>query len=358
MRTTLRSWKLIRRKTMRVAVVGAGIMGASSAYHLARRGIEVHLFDLAPGPAEGVTHNAFGWVNTINGDPCFEEAYMLRVRAVKEYESLLSDMPELLTDLRRGSLVWKKTPESTASFATQHRAHGNFDLATSSSIAAKEPRLKKLPGLAIYSPLDIAINPAVLTRVLIARAERLGTNLHYSSRVNRLELTGQSVTGIQTESGLLSFDLVVLAAGSHTGSLLEGIVLPLGVETSPVVLLRYRTKDQLLCNILSFPELEIRQATDRTVLVVEDFYSGCEEINFSTLRLRVKDVLHEYFVMPGDFEFSHGAVGHRPMFSDGLPRRGFAQHVNGLYLLVGHPGIILAPLLSRLAAEEIVSYHS
>jgi hypothetical protein len=47
-------------------------------------------------------------------------------------------------------------------------------------------------------------------------------------------------------------------------------------------------------------------------------------------------------------------VGDRPIFADGLPRRGFLPQVDGLYIAVGHPGVILAPLIGRLTAEEIL----
>ena len=343
---------------MRVAVVGAGIMGASTAYRLAQQGVEVHLFDLAGGSAQGVTHKAFGWINTINGDPSAEAAYKLRVRAVEEYESLLCDMPELMRDVRRGSLVWKDSPEATAFAAARHMAQGHVDLVTRTSIAPMEPKLKKLPELAVHSPSDIAISPAALANSFISRAERWGIVLHYGARVDQLDVTGKAVTGICTKSGVFRFDLVVLAAGTHIASLLADIGVSIGIEASPVVILRYRTNERFICNILSFPELEIRQAADRTVLVVEDFHPGCEEMNYSVPRLRITDVLHEYFVVPESFEFGDGEVGHRPMFSDGLPRIGFVQNIGGLYLIVGHPGIILAPLLSRLAAGEIVAHHA
>ncbi len=349
---------LVARNRLKVAVVGAGIIGAASAFYLSQQGIEVHLFDLAPGPAEGVTYNAFGWVNKINGDPSFVEAYKFRISAVEEYESVFADMPELLPCVRRGSLVWKDSPAATAYVAAQHEPFEDLELLPSGSIPTKERRLRRPPPSAIYSPRDIAISPVLLARSFIARAERSGAVLHYGVRVDRLKLSAKTVEGVQTESGLLTFDLVVLAAGVQTASLLESIGISLCMDSSPAVLLRYRTRERFISNVLSFPELEIRQAADQTVLIVEDFHAGCEDRNFRALRLRVNDVLHDYLSVPGDLEFSYGAVGHRPVFSDGLTRSGFAQNVEGLYLLVGHPGIILAPLLSRLAAQQIVSRQS
>src|SRR3989304_5972479 len=41
---------------------GGGIVGASIAYHLARRGAEVTLFEKTK-PASGATANSFAWIN-------------------------------------------------------------------------------------------------------------------------------------------------------------------------------------------------------------------------------------------------------------------------------------------------------
>ncbi|MBA2950567.1 FAD-dependent oxidoreductase [Streptomyces himalayensis] len=45
-----------------VVVVGAGIVGASVAYHLARRGVSVTLIDGGASPATGVTGDSFAWI--------------------------------------------------------------------------------------------------------------------------------------------------------------------------------------------------------------------------------------------------------------------------------------------------------
>lgn len=44
-------------------VVGAGIMGASIAYHLASRGIKVTVID-KNHQASGATGSSFGWIHT------------------------------------------------------------------------------------------------------------------------------------------------------------------------------------------------------------------------------------------------------------------------------------------------------
>ena len=51
-----------------VVVVGAGVVGASVAYHLARAGAPVTLIDRAAAPAAGATGQSFGWIGDRGGD--------------------------------------------------------------------------------------------------------------------------------------------------------------------------------------------------------------------------------------------------------------------------------------------------
>jgi glycine/D-amino acid oxidase-like deaminating enzyme len=51
-----------------VVVVGAGIVGASVAYHLARLGVPVTVLEQGTEPATGVTGGSFAWVGGAGGD--------------------------------------------------------------------------------------------------------------------------------------------------------------------------------------------------------------------------------------------------------------------------------------------------
>ena len=48
-------------------------------------------------------------------------------------------------------------------------------------------------------------------------------------------------------------------------------------------------------------------------------------------------------------------VGWRPMPADGRPMVGFTPDAPGLYLAVMHAGVVMAPVVSRLASGEIVA---
>lgn len=47
-------------------------------------------------------------------------------------------------------------------------------------------------------------------------------------------------------------------------------------------------------------------------------------------------------------------VGMRPMPVDGYPIVGFYDQIEGLYLIVVHSAITLAPVISRMASSEII----
>ena len=48
-------------------------------------------------------------------------------------------------------------------------------------------------------------------------------------------------------------------------------------------------------------------------------------------------------------------VGWRPMPADGKPIVGFTPDAPGLYFAVMHSGVVMAPVVGRLATDEIVT---
>ena len=85
-----------------LVVVGAGIVGASVAYHAARAGAVVTLVD-AGRPGAGVTANSFAWIGAsgVRSGP----AAVLRLTAADEYRRLEAELPGLPVTWS-GSLSW------------------------------------------------------------------------------------------------------------------------------------------------------------------------------------------------------------------------------------------------------------
>ena len=58
------------RQNMRVAVVGAGIVGSAMAFYLSRLGVEVTVLE-AETPGAGTSGRSFAWINSFGKQPRF-----------------------------------------------------------------------------------------------------------------------------------------------------------------------------------------------------------------------------------------------------------------------------------------------
>jgi glycine/D-amino acid oxidase-like deaminating enzyme len=341
---------------LNIAVVGAGIVGASIAWHLARRGARVKLFDIGPGPASGVTSRAFGWVNLINGSPSTNIAsYRLRLEAIDAYRRLATELPDAVSGARRGSLVWEDTAEATQERVREHKAQGApIEFVDGQTVARWEPSLRVVPECAAFSPDDLAVDPSVLTQAFVRAAAAQGTAMNFASRILCVETVNGRVSGLRTRDGTHPFDRVVLAAGTAIDELTSGLGVDIGVESSPAVLLRYSAPCAFLDRILCGPDIEVRQLDDHSLLAAAGYDGESEEHGPVAIGRRTLDAMKARFAVPAGVEFREAIVGQRPVFADGMPRLGHLPQVGGAYVVVGHPGIILAPLLGRLAAEELL----
>jgi sarcosine oxidase subunit beta len=71
--------------TADVIVVGAGVLGASSAFHLARAGLRVVVVDAFPGPAEGSTGRSFASIRAQWADPLNIELSWRSIQAFRSF---------------------------------------------------------------------------------------------------------------------------------------------------------------------------------------------------------------------------------------------------------------------------------
>lgn len=134
----------------RVMVVGAGIVGASLAYHLAGRGAQVILLE-AEDIASGVTGRSFAWINTTHDGP--DPIASLRGAAIHEYRRLETELPGL-------KVRWSGALSYGANPGEVPQASGNPTSATRvsrSQILDLEPNLKHPPQQAVYAAEEGAL---------------------------------------------------------------------------------------------------------------------------------------------------------------------------------------------------------
>lgn len=338
----------------RIVVIGAGIIGSAITYNLALRGADVFLTDKGAQPGSGVTGRAFGWINVINGTPG-ESHYQLWRDAVEEYRHLKESLPAAFFGARSGSFLWKATVEETETFAALHQQAGiSVELMHRSTLHGLEPRLRRLPDIAAFSPDDMALDPAQLARNLVAAAVELGASTRFGVPIGAIETSNGQVSGVNIDGETLPADIVILAAGAGVQHLIQPLGIETGLTTSPAQLLRYACSQLVINHILRSPTLEVRQASDNTLLVAKSYVfngkAGGPEFIGATMHAIMKEELY----LPDDVTLTSAEIGERPVFDDGLPRIGALPEVGNLYIAVGHPGVILAPLIGRIVAQQIL----
>jgi glycine/D-amino acid oxidase-like deaminating enzyme len=317
-----------------VVVVGAGVVGASVAYHAARAGAAVTLVD-AGRPGGGVTANSFAWIGSSGRFLGTGPAADLRMAATDEYRRLEAELPGLPVTWS-GSLSWR-TAESAP-----EAGHGQ-KIVDADTAAALEPNLLRPPDWAIWAPGDGSVDPVGVTERLIAGARDHGAQVHPDVPVTavRRDAAGR-IVGVETAVGPLSGATVVLAAGAATVTLAAPLGIRVPVDPSPATLFQFRAPAGLVRTVVNTEDFDLRQVAsdrmiaaadspERTLAAIRSTFRGAESVELLSAR-----------------------IGARPMPADGEPIVGPVAEAPGLYLAVMHAAVTLAPAVGRLIARELV----
>ncbi|WP_458112837.1 FAD-binding oxidoreductase [Arthrobacter sp. R1-13] len=315
-----------------IIVVGAGIVGASVAYHSARAGASVTLVD-AGQPGAGVTADSFAWVGAsgVRTGP----AARIRATAMEEYRRVEAELPGLPVNWS-GSLSWRTEggpPE----------AGPGQEIVDATTVMTLEPNLRQPPEWAVWAPGDGAVDSMGVTQRLVAGARDHGALIHLdTSAVGVRRGPAGQVAGVDTAVGPLSSTTVVLAAGIATPALGAPLGLRVPVEPSPCPLFRLRAPAGLVNTVVNTQDFDLRQvARDRLIAAADS-----PERTLAAVRSGFRGA--------GSVELISTRLGVRPMPADGEPIIGPVADVPGLYLAVMHSAVTLAPAVGRLIARELV----
>ena len=317
---------------MDVTVIGAGVVGASAAYHLARAGVAVTLVDTAPGPASGVTGGSFAWIgNRGGGWP--DRARDLPASVLDDFRRLEAEVPGFSVRWT-GSLAW-------APGAVAAPRPGQFVVGVS-DVAELEPGWREPPEQVLYTPSDGGVDPVAMVVALIDAARGYGAEVVY----------GASASRPGRRSG------VVLAAGAATGALCRRMGVEAEVErvtgTSPACLLRVAAPPCVVRTIVAGPPFEVREVRGGELLMTIPYTAGQPDEAVRRNARQAVEQLRSVFDGASDCRLLGHQVSERPMPAEG-PVVGFLDSDRSVYVAVMHSAITLAPTVGRLIAEEIVT---
>jgi glycine/D-amino acid oxidase-like deaminating enzyme len=349
-----------RGGALKVAVIGAGIVGSSVAHRLSEGGAEVVLIDGAE-PGSGTTSTSFAWVNANNKLP--RDYFELNVAGMGEHERLRDEIGGdwLYTT---GNLIWAADEE-------QENLEKRVERLRSWSYAAEmlpaSTVNEKLEPGAIFPDTEIRIahfpeeswtDAPALTRTLVEAAVRNGAHKLFGNAVRGIDVDGEGVT-LQLKDGEVHADAVVNATGAKANSVAEMVGRELPLDVFPGLLVRVAVPGEPLRHLMHTPRINVRPDGPGYVLLhhdsvderLTDDFAGTEDPLCAELLERARLVLpalEEAVVVEARF-------GMRPVPADGHSCVGALSAIPGYYEAVTHSGVTLGPLIGRLLAREILT---
>jgi glycine/D-amino acid oxidase-like deaminating enzyme len=351
---------------MRVAVVGAGIVGVHVGVELARRGADVTLLD-GGEPGGGTTRGSFAWIDASHpGLAPYLELRLLGLDAWRRQHEALGHSAWLRL---RGTTIWTSDPAAQRELEEHcERLRGGGwppERITATEALRHEPDLVIDPGVeAVYRFAGEGwVHTGEAIAALLGRADADRLQLRTHAAVSGLLRDGSGrVTGVAIHGGEeLAADAVVSCAGRWTQSLLSsadvhvpmltagepGSRVPgLVARTTPI---RTRINGVVLADGLLIRSdaggglLAHSDELDRT-LTGETAPPGASDELIALLSRRVRGAERA--------RLQDDRVCLRALPGDLLPVAGWA--LDGLYAVATHSGVTLAPALAELVSDEVL----
>lgn len=380
---------------MKVAVLGAGVVGVTSAYYLAKAGHEVSVIDRQPGPALETSHANAGEIS-----PGYASPWAAPGIPAKAVKWLLMDHPPLilrpkldpamigwllamlrnctpsryalnkgrmvrlaeysrdrLIDLRAetGIRYDERMRGTLQLFRTQHQLDGvakdvevlraggvPFEVLDRAGCIAAEPGLANardtlVGGLRL--PNDETGDCFMFTTALAKLAAELGVNFQYDTAVTGVRTDADRISAVATSRGEVTADAYLVCLGSYSPSLVKPLGLRLPVYPVKGYSITVPIADAERAPISTLLDESYKIAITRLGDRIR--VGGMAEISGFTNDLRperrrtLEHSLESLFPGAGRPSDATYWSGLRPMTPDGTPVIGATQ-IENLFLNTGH----------------------
>jgi glycine oxidase len=225
------------QRSVDVAVVGGGVIGCSVAYHAARRGAKVALFE-AKSIGSGASGAAAGMLNAQAEarkpgpflDLLLKSREMHKPLSEELYEETGLDPEHVWSGTLRVALDGRFAEELADVYSWQKEAGLFVRWLDGEEARELEPGLSPAAIAALYMPGEGQVNSPRFVQALALAAIQQGAEVTEYERVVGLSTEQGKVTGVRTVREDVPAASVVLAGGSTSGSLLREIGLDLPVH--------------------------------------------------------------------------------------------------------------------------------
>jgi len=358
-------------------VIGAGIIGATTAFALANAGLRVTVIDRG-GMAHGTTSRGEGNILVSDKSPGPELELALRSRDLWfELDKQIGGGFEL--EPKGGIVVARSEEGATAlrNLAADQRRNGvEVEGVGAQELRVLEPYLDKTIENGAFYPQDAQCQPMLAAATILRAVQSAGGALVLNTEVKSVKVEAEKVTGIETSKGFISAPIVINATGTWANSIAEmaGSSLPIAprrgfiLVTAPAPqFIFHKVYDaDYVANVAS------GSADLQTSAVIEGTKSGTiligasrervgfnNQINYQALKILAAQAVSLFPVLK-NIQLMRIYHGFRPYAPDHLPVIGRDSKIAGLWHNVGHEGagIGLAPGSAALLTSLITQTDS
>ena len=346
-----------RKGAPRVIVVGAGAMGASIAYHLARRGARVTVLEKSR-PGDGGTQGAFAMLISVHdGDtPAFNALYG---SAIEDWRRIERELAPGVQVQWGGELAWAPAGDGAEQIGRSARQLQAWDapirLIDPAELRRLAPGLEPGPvAAASFAPNSGALDPMQALRALVGAARARGVAFRYPCRLRSFRTSGDRIVGVTTSDGALDADMVVLATGADTPALAGEVGVRTPIDVVSGTLAHSSPLPRALGRVLVGPAGSLKQDPDGRVVIGPDYRPSAHGTDTSA-EYGARLLAEAGQVLPGlaGARLEAMTLGYVAIPKDTLPIVGFCSAPSNLYVALTMSGITMAPLMGRLAAAEI-----
>ncbi|MEN9906589.1 MAG: hypothetical protein RL475_787 [Actinomycetota bacterium] len=356
-------------------VIGAGIVGASSALSLTNAGLKVLVIDRG-AVSSGTTGAGEGNILVSDKDPGPELTLALRSRDLWfEMQEDVGDSFEL--EAKGGVVVARHDDGPLMKLASEQSEHGVVTQKLDhTSLHELEPYLHPEFHSGVLYPQDAQCQPMLAAAHVIRTVIKRGGAFISQARVTRIIVENGSVAGIETTQGIFRAPIIVNATGTWAGELakMAGSDLPIAPRKG-FILVTEPTGKYVFHKVYDSDYVTNVASSDadlQTSTVVEGTRSGTiligasrerigfdGSMNYEILR-RLAAQATSLFPVLRDVQLLRAYRGFRPYAPDHLPVIGEDVKVRGLWHSAGHEGagIGLAPGSAALITDAILGRQS
>jgi glycine oxidase len=346
-----------------VIVVGAGIVGCTVAYDLAKAGSRVQVIETRT-PGQGATRASAGILAPHIEGHSSDLLRNLGKRSLDLYDELMkrlvADSGRDIFYQRNGTFELAFSEADVERLAELSRTLGDEGIeakwVTPDRFCVLEPQAAPAARGALLIPTHGFVGVTSLTLAAAAAAEKFGASFTVATGAIRIFPIEGNRVSVQTAATKLEADRVVLAAGSWSSMITVEGADPIPVKPIRGQLIQLQTDPGAINRVIWGPDGYLVPWPDGSVLVgstVEDV--GFDEAHTQEAVEKLRAAAVSLVPSLSTADMTGVRTGLRPKGPDDLPILGASKAVPGLIYATAHyrNGVLFTPLTMRLVSDLV-----